>query len=698
MDSSSGKVLAVAVAAIIVIAGGWFWLAGDHDGGNGSPDVEPPIGPVSSYAVPFVLDFEDPVYVPSSLSYQLPLDASDVSNLEDVSSYLRMTQDHLAFLLENGLVGSGPPTEDPFALFAEAYEWIEEDCELPVFVTSDLMLDAYHLIFETLLMHIEETMLINEARYMSEALMWASHGQIGQLSEDNKHLAEENVVFFGAALRMLDPSAVVPGFAVGEIEEIVSLAEAAEGFITPPGFHDREDFTQYKPRSHYTLSEELSRYFRAMMWYGRLTFRGKYDDLTQRAVLASYAIQGDDVASSAHHRMSCVIDFIVGAPDDLTWMEYVAAAEQFLGPMGPDFAPLFDEGKLDALQDYLKDLRPPRILSDVDTTPQEGYPWGLRVFGQRYVPDSYIFQNCVYSKVPSRMLPSAIDVMAVLGSEEAWGREDFEAHAPKLEAQLTSLREEFDQYEQDVWNQTLYWAWLHSLQSLHKDTSGQGFPPFMQTDPWDAKELNTQLASWTQLTHDTLLYRKQSYTEYGGMPGLSDFVYVEPVPELYSRMANMVNCTLAGLGELSLTNADIEWRLHSFEEVLDALERVAVAELEGDDPESEDLEVARHAYEVGMWQLPGEEEPRRSKTVVVSDVHTDQNTGQCLEEAVGYVQLIVVVVPTEEGPVACVGGVFQHYEFARPLSAGRLTDEEWTSMLEGGTAPDPAPWAQDFIV
>jgi hypothetical protein len=42
--------------------------------------------------------------------------------------------------------------------------------------------------------------------------------------------------------------------------------------------------------------------------------------------------------------------------------------------------------------------------------------------------------------------------------------------------------------------------------------------------------------------------------------------------------------------------------------------------------------------------------------------------------------------------------VFEHHEFAQPLSAGRLTDEEWQAMLEGGTAPAMAPWARDFMV
>ncbi len=102
------------------------------------------------------------------------------------------------------------------------------------------------------------------------------------------------------------------------------------------------------------------------------------------------------------------------------------------------------------------------------------------------------------------------------------------------------------------------------------------------------------------------------------------------------------------------------------------------------------------AYEDIAFQMPGQDGSNMLKTVLVSDVHTDMNTGQVLEEGVGYIQYLVVVVPTEDGPAACVGATFVHHEFARSLSSGRLTDEQWASMLKDGMAPAPAPWAQDF--
>ncbi|MBP5792523.1 MAG: DUF3160 domain-containing protein, partial [Spirochaetaceae bacterium] len=33
-----------------------------------------------------------------------------------------------------------------------------------------------------------------------------------------------------------------------------------------------EDYSQYKPRGHYTKNERLKAYFRTMMWFGRINF------------------------------------------------------------------------------------------------------------------------------------------------------------------------------------------------------------------------------------------------------------------------------------------------------------------------------------------------------------------------------------------------------------------------------------------
>jgi hypothetical protein len=138
---------------------------------------------------------------------------------------------------------------------------------------------------------------------------------------------------------------------------------------------------------------------------------------------------------------------------------------------------------------------------------------------------------------------------------------------------------------------------------------------------------------------------------------------------------------------------------------LEVLERVSVQQLVGEQPSEDDMNACRYFYLVTEWQTYVWTEDNcldmrvNSKTVLVSDVHTLHDPpATCLQEAVGHIRYLVVVIPHELGPVACLGPVFEHYEFTRPLSEGRLSDEEWAAMLEDGTAPEPAPWAQDFIV
>ncbi len=38
-------------------------------------------------------------------------------------------------------------------------------------------------------------------------------------------------------------------------------------------------------------------------------------------------------------------------------------------------------------------------------------------------------------------------------------------------------------------------------------------PEALKSNAWAMKQTNTQMASWTQLRYDTILYVKQSYTE-----------------------------------------------------------------------------------------------------------------------------------------------------------------------------------------
>jgi hypothetical protein len=80
------------------------------------------------------------------------------------------------------------------------------------------------------------------------------------------------------------------------------------------------------------------------------------------------------------------------------------------------------------------------------------------------------------------------------------------------------------------------------------------------------------------------------------------------------------------------------------------------------------------------------------KTALVADIHTNIAEGLVVEEAVGKVDLIVVVCPAADGSVfIATGPVLSYYEFKHPMS-DRLTDESWRLMLESSSPVKPPDW------
>jgi hypothetical protein len=89
-----------------------------------------------------------------------------------------------------------------------------------------------------------------------------------------EEIARRNVAYFAMATRLLDPEARIPELLRQEVELELALIEAHEGFALSaifPGY--QEDCSQYLPRGHYTGNDARQRYFKTMMWYGRINLR-----------------------------------------------------------------------------------------------------------------------------------------------------------------------------------------------------------------------------------------------------------------------------------------------------------------------------------------------------------------------------------------------------------------------------------------
>ena len=242
---------------------------------------------------------------------------------------------------------------------------------------------------------------------------------------------------------------------------------------------------------------------------------------------------------------------------------------------------------------------------------------------------------------------------------------------------------------------------------------GDNYPQFMRSTAWLDKQLNTALGSWTELRHDTLLYAKQVYAEMGAgaLPPPTPEPpkgYVEPVPEVYARISALASMTLTGLKDRGLLLEADEQALTSMVEIATRLQTISEKELRGEALTDEEYEkirfyggdIERLTFAAGLDPsdpLGGQPQGATPQAAIVADVATNPNDGVVLEEGVGRVFPIYVVVPIEGKLTVTIGGVFSQYEFEHPID-DRLTDEAWQEMLDAGNAPPLEDWKTALMV
>ena len=693
--------------------------------------------------------------------YQLPLNLSDVVNIDNITNTFYLTNAQEKLLEKNGFVVIDYGYVDDII---EPYKDMQRH-GIPVFVTSDTLLHLYHIQFDEILKAVEEREFFDMLLKLSKAFFDNAKADYQTFEDpDLKEAARRNVAYFGVALKLLQTPTedyngsediptvefTIPDYVEEEVNDELDAIEKHTGFEYSSIFHYKEDYSQYLPRGHYTRSEKLRRYFKAMMWYGRMAFLLKggepycpscefliseYDAkiATIQASLISTELTNLTIdgkaAEELWNRIYSVTSFFVGAADDLTPYEYLDCIGKVFG-LKFNLTELSNDTKLFDLKLELAKLRNPEIyggtgkcelpptatVDDLNKILEKTK--GMRFMGQRFIPDSYIFQQLVFPAVdpylgddnpftleftdggPARCFPRGLDVMAVLGSKRALEimENDGDTEYGHYYEQLNNLSKNFSSLNATEWNRNLYFSWVYTLKSLLKEFN-QSYPTFMQTKAWLDKELQTALASWAELRHDTILYAKQSYTPVKSSyepPPKPVVGYVEPVPEFYSRILALTRMTKNGLSSLDVLNETELSRLQNLENIIERLLNISKDELENKELDKKDYEFIRNFGENLDDIVTGVME-RGKETTIIADVHTDTNTEKCLEEGVGYVDLILVAYMVPDGRVIIgAGPVFSYYEFKHPMN-DRLTDEKWKEMLQTNP-PERPSWVQSFMV
>ncbi len=579
---------------------------------------------------------------------------------------------------------------------------------IPSFITVDAVLQLYHLYFDMTLRSIE-------TKYLSTKLEILLDQLINELVILQNETGSQNIkaaINFSLAYLAVSQHFIKGGEIdiKGDLKEIakqeIENCEDHSGWGFSPLLQRKFDYSQFIPRGHYTRSDELKRYFLAMMWLGN----------------AGIEIENETNAISSILLTNILFNKTYQNQPLITLWKDIYEPTVFYVGLSDDTGPIEIKNAMDDIFPFVFSINEydnhGKLISLAQNLPSEKISghgeWGeqkkqFRLMGQRFVPDSYIFHRLTDS---SRKMPNSLDIMAGFGNIKAYElmMNDYKSSwdsMPSYPDSLHKIIKEEKSRTEDEWKQNLYYHWLYNLKALFEINNKNDLQFFMTTDGWDTKTLNTSLASWAELRHNTILYVKQSIAAECGGDGKKLKVwipeppkgYVEPNIEFYDRMLSLMNFTIDGLSARKMLDNRVRYIGDEFIDLLGFLKSVSEKESKKEKLSLEEYDQIQRMGSLldnltlrvlsdearNWWQVVGPDK----NIPVIADVHTADFWA--LEVGVGKAHEIYVIVEIEGKLKLTRGAMFSFYEFPWSIS-DRLTDEKWQEMLNNGNAPEQPDW------
>lgn len=600
--------------------------------------------------------------------------------------------------------------------------------DLPVFVSADSVLHAWHRSYDQILEFTEQEALFPALAAVLDGMHRALDPKDPAQRDARLHLDVARVLLNG------DPT--VAGESADAIRPILrAISDLRRAEIELMGATVEHDFSQFKPRGHYNHSERLQNYFKAMMWLGRMDLR-LYDGLIDaapnpreeaaaRALVAALARSGQQEAFEEIERF---YRLHVGRPNAIT----PASLALLCGKAGAaECAGATTPATMAAMAEQYRVQGSPAVSSSKR-------PWvlSMRLFPQRFAYDSWVTSQTTSPRLlpvgdSARTMASPYEVAFALGSDRALaglrGEMD-EPYAAALPGRLAAVRQTMQAVPPLELDETIYDHWLQALMVVGKTDLDERLPKVLRTAAWHDHRLETMLASWAELRHDTVLVVEQSEAFFGCQYPQG---YVEPLPELYRQLdqaaAHLVALYEGGALSKSYVARTVPgWAAH-FHDTMERLARLSEQQLRGEPMSAKDLAfmnhtVDRHAddgyggtrnydgwYPALYWNLGWSIERKKERDLggtyphitggesepIVVDVHTDGDHGTVLEVGTGHPELLVVVIDQGDDVAVYGGPVSSFYAFER-TATDRMTDQQWEQAIQEHALPSRPEFAKGY--
>ncbi len=678
------------------------------------------------------------------------IDYSSAEYFDSIDIKYNLTDYEKSLINKNGFMVSERLTKSSFG---EALLDIYHK-DLPLFITTDAILNAFHQSYDRILKDVELGVLIGRLNELLNKL----HSALPQLKTkyasypEMRQMLKDADVYLTVPRKLLDENSS-PYFNdnIEKVNKLYAKSFEAKGIDYDTLFAEAcvaVDWSQFKPRGHY-LSDfygegKLQNYFRAMMWLGRIEIylippqslpepeclQQNFQD-AMRQIIDSYLLtELFDISDSwqLYYDFEKILRYFVGDQDNVTLSNLLYIKENLQINNADE---LLDSLKIVEFQDTLKiqSFAAQKILSQILISGNSTSPDGIvpssafMMFGQRFVIDSYVTGGVVFDKIfyngnrICRLFPSTLDPMFALGNDAAGQLLKPELDQYHYSSNLDALRYLINSYGTEFWDNTIYNSWLNSVRKLNPPTDRTSLPRFMQTGAFWQQKLNTQLASWAQLRHDNLLYAKQSYT--GGTICSYPYTYVEPFPKFYETLKDYALSAKNKFAELPFENEYIKPTItRYFDDFIPIMDNLQIISQKILDQIPFTVEEDSFMHNVIYDTYVGSGYPymgwypklyyndyfydqMMKQDNLVADIHTTPtNCGGALIGAVthvgtGNINLGVFVADLPETKnVAFVAPVMSYYEYVS-TNFFRLTDQEWSNQyLQSAVRPS---WVNIYL-
>jgi hypothetical protein len=614
--------------------------------------------------------------------------------------------------------GMAIPAGPSFPNFFQALDQIH-DADLPLLFTSDALLHTLYLSYDSLLAGMEENRFaLSLDTILSAAEGYAeAHYPVDASSQDVAEL-------LGTARMLLNPQRSDLTSTPGMAAHLADIKALTEKTVSLWGRDTLIDFSQFKPRGHYTRSARLTAYFQAMMWLSRadlafdLRANPPKDKEAYTRMKRDAVILWDCLINSGSYPAWLEIDkaigYMVGQSDGLS-PRGMGLVMQSLGITDAQaFAAAFPEARFDSAIAAGR-FGAQAILSQAKVI-NPGDPLDLSpIFSfmpQRFILDAFTFSQLVNPVSPAVPWPSSLQIAFALGDNSAL--KDLAKTGAAANGVLGAQRALYDGISEAGWQTNLYTGWLGFLRKLNGAESNAKEALVFRSPAWRLKTRNTQLTSWAQLRHNTLLYAKQSYT--GGVTCDFPKAYVEPYPEFFAGVAAYAKNGAA----MFRKDARAAAYFASLGDIAGRLQAIAARSAQGLGPDSSQSEWLRAALTYKTtplgcapikvydgWFLDLIYASARTgidgnTDATIADVHTKPYSDEIGQKGVlhvgsGPIRLAAVAIQSDSCVTLYAAPVSSFYEVLRLGTLDRMTDEVWKDSLRTTSAPSQPDWIKPIL-